>query len=293
MKKYIIISAFLVVLSFTSKAQIPNNGFENWTTVGGYQNPTSWNNCNSSSTNSFYPVTKSTDHYPTSIGSFSIRMENYTPLSNCSTYGFAQTSDNDNPCKPAFPITGHPNSLRGYYKCFPKNNDTIQIGLMLFKNGVWIAGAELLTTNTVSNWTPFNLPISSYTDADSATITFAAFFNDTTCGFPFGPFGNSVLYIDNVSFDNLITEVPEKNLDYNTLNIFPNPACEVLNVVFNENKIIDYRVKIYNIIGTLVKTETLKQNQSQINIEDLSNGTYLLEIESQFYIKKQKLIIQK
>ena len=63
------------------------------------------------------------------------------------------------------------------------------------------------TTNTVSNWTSFCIPISAYTVADSATITVAAFYNDTTCSMPYGPYGNSILYVDNLSFDNLITSV--------------------------------------------------------------------------------------
>lgn len=46
-------------------------------------------------------------------------------------------------------------------------------------------------------------------------------------------------------------------------------------------------------MGSLVKTETTAANNNQINISDLNNGIYLIEIESKDLITKQKLIIQK
>lgn len=293
MKKFTIILTVLIAMTFKTNAQIPNSGFENWTTVGSYENPTAWNNCNSYSTGTFFPVTKSSDHYPLSVGTYSIRVENQIPLSNCSSYGFAQTCDNNNPCTPAFPIIGHPNMFCGYYKCFPLNNDTIQIGLMLFKAGEWIAGAELITTNTVSNWTSFSIPISSYAEADSATITVAAFYNDTTCGMPFGPFGNSVLYVDNLSFDNLITSIPEQSFINTTFSLYPNPASDIVTLNIGNPNSADLTLNIYNVVGTLVKSEILKQNTRQINIGDLSNGIYTFEIKSKEWSGKQKLIIQR
>lgn len=293
MKKFTIILTVLIALTITANAQIPNSGFEYWTTVGSYENSTGWNNCNSFSSGTFFPVTKSSDHYPLSVGNYSIRVENKIPLSNCSSYGFAQTCDNNNPCTPAFPIIGHPTSLCGYYRCFPQNNDTIQIGLMLFNNGVWIAGAEFLCTQTVSNWTSFNIPISAYTTSDSATITVAAFYNDTTCGFPHGPFGNSVLYVDNLNFDNLITSVSEQTSENDAFVLFPNPASDIVTLSLTNPNNADLTLSIYNVIGTLVKSETLKQNNRQINIGDLRNGIYLVEIKSKEWSGKQKLIIQR
>jgi len=274
-------------------AQIPNSGFENWTTVGSYEDPTEWNNCNSHSTGAFFPVTKSSDHYPSSIGNYSIRVENQIPLSNCSSYGFAQTADNNYPGTPAFPIIGHPTSLCGYYKCFPQNNDTIQIGIMLFQNGIRIAGAEFLCTQTVSNWTSFNIPISAYTFADSATIGIEAFYNDTTAGIPYGPFGNSVLYVDNLSFDNLINSVLEQNFRNITFDLFPNPASNIVILNIDNDSNSDLTMNIYNLIGTLVKTEKLKQNQQKIKVEDLGNGIYMVEIKSKEWSEKQKLLIQR
>jgi hypothetical protein len=283
----------MVLIAITSKSQIPNNGFENWSTMGNYENPLLWNNCNSFSSNMFFPVTKSTDHYPLSLGNYSIRIENKVPHSNCSTFGFAQTSDNFHPCRPAFPITGHPNSFCGYYKSQPMNGDTIQLGLMLFKAGIWVAGAELITTSTVSNWTSFNIPISSYSDADSATITLAAFYNDTTCGTPFGPFGNSVLFVDNLSFDNLITSVSDLNFKYPRFSLSPIPAIDLVNIDIDNEINGEIELNIYTLIGIKVRSEILSENLRQLNIRDFENGIYLIELKSKDWTEKQKLIIQR
>ncbi|PIY05959.1 MAG: hypothetical protein COZ21_03585, partial [Bacteroidetes bacterium CG_4_10_14_3_um_filter_31_20] len=55
----------------------------------------------------------------------------------------------------------------------------------------------------------------------------------------------------------------------------------------------DLTLNIYNVMGALIKSETLKQNQQQINTKDLSNGIYLVEIKSKEWSGKQKLIIQR
>lgn len=291
MKKCITVLSVLIILTITTNAQIPNSGFENWTTFGSYEEPAEWYTGNSSSSGSFYPVTKSSDHYPVSVGNYSIKLENQIPLINGSSYGFATT--NYASCSPSFPITGHPTSLCGYYKCFPLNNDTVQIGLMLFQNGIWVAGANLTCTNTVSDWTSFNIPISSYSSADSAYLSIAAFYNDTTCGFPYGPFGNSVLYVDNLSFNNLITSVSEGTSRNFEFNLYPNPASDfvTLNTDFTNNE--DLTLNFYNVVGSLIKSEIIKHNTRQINIAELCDGIYLVLIKSKDLIGTQRLIIQR
>ena len=71
---------FFALIAFTirTNAQIPNNGFEIWTTVGSYGEPTGWSSTNIFSTGPFYAVTKSTDHFPVALGNYSARIENNT-----------------------------------------------------------------------------------------------------------------------------------------------------------------------------------------------------------------------
>jgi hypothetical protein len=201
MKTKLIFITMLTIICLSANAQIPNSGFENWTIVGGYEDPTGWGTANSLSTGSFYAVTKSTDNYPIMVGNYSVRIESDTALSNhsiLSGLGLALTGNFAQP-HPVFKIIGHPTSLTGYYKCTPQNSDTIRIGITLYLNGTAVSSGALFTTSSVPSWTAFNIPLSTYTSADSGHIFLGSYYTI--------PQGNSVLYVDNLNFDTLITPV--------------------------------------------------------------------------------------
>ena len=89
-----------------------------------------------------------------------------------------------------------------------------------------------------------------------------------------------------------ITGVNEINTSEN-MAVYPNPASDLITLSFdrtNNQKII---LNVYNVIGGLVKTELLKQNQQQVNIYDLNNGIYIVEIKANDWSEKQQLIIQR
>ena len=85
-----------------------------------------------------------------------------------------------------------------------------------------------------------------------------------------------------------IAEVAKENIS-----VYPNPATSNLTLNFNNRNNADLTLNIYNITGELVSSEILRQNQQQINISDLSNGIYMVEIKSNGWSEKQKLIIQR
>ncbi|HCT31262.1 MAG TPA: hypothetical protein DIW31_11160 [Bacteroidales bacterium] len=212
MKKQLLFTLTIIVaITVRLSAQIPNGGFENWETVSGYfgscENPTGWVSSNIYSAGSFYAITKSTDHYPDSIGSYSIKIENNTTLSNStnpvqsySGRGFVSTGMP--PPIPNFAISGHPTSVTGYYKYAPLNGDVILIYITLFKNGTAVSTGELESGNAVPNWAPFTITLSQYTTADSASILLAAY---RSADLTILPLGNSVLYVDNIDFGAFIT----------------------------------------------------------------------------------------
>lgn len=277
----------LFSITITTYAQIPNSGFENWT--GG--NPDNWLQCNGNGNG--YPVTQSLDHYPVSVGTSSIRIENYSVgATGCSVYGFANTLPTLSFDGPSFPIIGAPTSLCGYYKFFPQNNDTMVISCGLYSNGVLVSYTLLLATDTVSNWTPFILPFSPYIQADSASIGLGAYyvFNPT----PIAQ-GNSILYVDNLSFDNLIMSVSETTIE-NEVAIFPNPSNGKLTVNFPKNMSEQVTITILNPFGQQIFSQNIsnKIGKATLDVSQISNGFYILRIASvnqTFYDKK--IIISK
>lgn len=59
------------------------------------------------------------------------------------------------------------------------------------------------------------------------------------------------------------------------LSVYPNPATDVLNISLSNGTSIE-TVNIYNVSGKLVNTAKVIANQ--INISDLSNGVYFIEV---------------
>lgn len=108
-----------------------------------------------------------------------------------------------------------------------------------------------------------------------------------------GPKGNSSLKVNNLNFDMLITSVSEQTSDNKAFSLYPNPAVDYFSLSFDIKDGTDLTLNIYNVIGELIRTEKLQQNQQQINIEDLNNGIYVFEIKSDGWSERQKLIIQR
>jgi len=290
MKKITIILTVLIAMTIKLNAQIPNSGFENWTIVGSYENPTGWSTMNPYCRGPFYSCTKSTDHYPASVGNYSIRIESNTSLTQYNGgFGIAETYPMTTNILPTFPIVGHPNSLCGYYKYNSLNNDSLTIAILLFENGTNVGSFGFNTKISASTWTPFTFPL-TYTSADSATIFISAYsLHKTTAT---SPKGNSVLYVDNLNFDNFITSVTEQTTK-NNITLYPNPASDIVTLNIDNSNNDDLTLNIYNVTGTLVKSEVLKQNQRQVNIGDLCNSIYMVEIKSKKWTEEQKLLIQR
>ena len=77
------------------------------------------------------------------------------------------------------------------------------------------------------------------------------------------------------------------------LSLYPNPASDIVTLKIDNSNNTELTLNIYNLMGELVKSEMLKQNQQQINIGDLSSGVYMVTIKSKDFTENQKLIIQR
>lgn len=291
MKKLLITLIMLTAMTITAVAQIPNNRFENWSPYGLGMTPDGWwcSNDSLSSGSTYFPVTRSSDNYPSSVGSYSLRIESNVALTSWAGFGSAWVGNYYGSDHPAFPVTGHPKTLYGYFKYFPTNGDSFEIYWSLFKNGQSVGGgvSMFVSWDTVTEWTLFSItvPDTSYAEADSARIVI----ND----FNFYPFGNSVLYVDNLSFDSPVTGIADQKDGKGIFNLFPNPASDIINLEFNPTITSNSVLNIYNGTGVLVRKCTLKPNQHLINIAELNEGIYFVEIRSGERNLSQKLIIRR
>jgi hypothetical protein len=292
-------SAFILIVLTTVagkiSAQIPNGGFENWALSGNCWQPQGWAGMNDwmGLTENCYSMSRSDDHYPPSVGNYSIKIENnVSVLPDWGAAGMIWTGDSTGfgTDSPAFPVSGHPTFLRGYYKFLPQNGDSMDIHFQFYKNGVEVVGGKLIGTATVTDWTSFKIPVSDpdYPEVDSARIMISAFYSDS-----FTLHGNSVLYVDNLSFDTLISSVDEKASQFTVLKLSPNPAGNTVALNLNKKVTGEMVLDIYNQIGVLVRSEKLKQNQKSINTADLREGMYYVVLLTKDITVKQKLVIQR
>jgi hypothetical protein len=266
MNKVTIILTVLIALTLKTNSQISNNGFENWTAASGYNDPSDWATVNSYSTGSFYAVTKSTDHYPVNVGDYSARIENNTAFPNDIGRGIIMSGTFAGAGGASFPITGHPTSLTGYYKFAPLNNDTMYINIHLFKNGSEVAYGKYTSTASTSNWTPFTISFSqSYTSTDSGSIIIAAYNADGPNNVPHG---NSILYVDNLNFDNLITTATCRNLK-----IF-NPVSDIVNLFNPSLSGVSFTLPFNSRVSLKVLDLRGREAATLVNNETMSAGTY-------------------
>ena len=267
----------LVFIITEGFSQIPNNGFENWTNFGNYMDPNSWYTTNSTSSGTFYPVTRDTSHYPVTVGSYSLRIESRPSLlPGGEALGASSTGSGFN-LTPDFSITGHPNSLTGYYKFVPQNGDTLDILIVLFNNSTIAATGIFQTTTPAPNWTPFSIPISNYSTANNAKIYLGAY---NISGPPpqYVPYGNSVLNIDNLNFDSFISDVPSNNIITNMVHTYPNPCNAKLTVVLDEG-LGKGTLRLRNVLGQDIFTRPFNgEDIVQIEMEE-KPGIYFLIIE--------------
>lgn len=77
------------------------------------------------------------------------------------------------------------------------------------------------------------------------------------------------------------------------IEIFPNPAFDIISLNIEKAHNDDLSYNVYNSTGTLVKFGVLKQTQRDIDIKDLCNGIYVVKIKSKGLIEGQKFLIKK
>jgi hypothetical protein len=94
-------------------------------------------------------------------------------------------------------------------------------------------------------------------------------------------YGNNV-FIDNVNIDGPLAI---ETVDNNSLSIFPNPVKDVLNI--NYDKAIS-QIDVYDVNGKRVKTFTTVNGT--INISDLSNGVYMLNMQTEDGLVIRKIV---
>ncbi|MFB6306141.1 MAG: T9SS type A sorting domain-containing protein, partial [Flavobacteriales bacterium] len=87
--------------------------------------------------------------------------------------------------------------------------------------------------------------------------------------------------------------VLEKNAFMKDVDIYPNPANRTINVEFKKASEEERHIKLINVEGKTIMEKYTRNPSLRLNVEDVSSGTYILEINSKIYKYTQKIQIIK
>ena len=301
MKMQKVIWLVFSVISFSSFAQIPNSDFEVWENYidnldgcayvsNTYQKPDFWvgslpKRCETYS----FSIAKVNESYPAGTGQYCMKVQ---PDVANGVRGIATSSDVADPMinqipQPTFALNSRPEKLKFYYKYLPNSGDTLLVRIYFYKNGDVINEAYIGTNETVSAWTEAEVPISYSTPEtpDSATIYFLVGI--------YSQHSESVLYVDNLSFEGNVNSVAKNNLLNDELKIFTNPANDQFTIRLNNMNSEKKTICIYNLTGNLVQRIQMNNIDQSIDTRLLSSGIYLLEFQCNDQKIVKRLIIRK
>ena len=124
----------------------------------------------------------------------------------------------------------------------------------------------------------------------NATVTLTATFQGNTVNIPIS------IRVIKCTGGQILLRNPNNsgNSNYPVFSISPNPTYEMVNIDLKDsNDEGVYKVNVVNSVGQVMKVETLKQSQNQINLAGLANGLYNIVIyDSAGDIKQSSKIIK-
>jgi len=293
----LIAGGYLIVdhIRFTGTTEnIPNNDFENWDFNTIYT-PDSWWYNNKYTPDPAHPqnptVSRTED---AQHGNYAALVRNYLYQDYFLPYateGYLSTGQDW--AAPGFSVNSGHQTLTGYYKFLPENDDTMSINVTMYKNHVNIGGGNFQTNITVADYTPFiiNLQCLDNIVPDSGAISI------WSCSRK--PLGNSLVYIDNLNFDGFLSVIKETPLPatcYIDFNVYPNPFNDQATVSFTTDHEDKVMVRLFDLSGkqvALLANGLYMPGEYKINLSSagLNKGFYICLINTEKQVLSRKIII--
>jgi hypothetical protein len=284
MKK--IFLSFFAVGSFAaiSIAQLPNPGFETWTSMGTYENPDGWATLNDYTTAaSVYTATKGT---PGSPGASYLKLTSKT-VGPSVVNGIAVSGVIDPVTQQAvsgFAFSQQPASFNGKWQhmIYGTSQGSINVTLTRWDTGtnsrVVVANANKTLTGMAMSWSNFSIPF-VYSDGqapDSCIIVMKASGANPT--------QDDYLWVDNLSFVGNVAGIDENQSSFSEMNVYPNPADD--HIVLSLNSAIEDQLtlEVYSLSGALIVTQevevTTGNNEIPVDLSAVLSGNYLISVRN-------------
>ncbi len=296
MKKNLLALAFVSLTSIAFAQTIPNSGFENWTNMGNYSDPTGWGTLNATTdAASVYTVVRGTPGNP---GASYIKITSKTVISGVVT-GIAATgviNPSTQTISGGFPCSTRPADLTGAWQ-YMAMSGTDQGSIYVFLTK-WNAATNSRDTISYTHymlpgmvmvWTNFSIPLTYQMSGNPDTCMIALLSSNTT------PTANSYLYVDNLAFSG-VAGVNGNSISENNLSVYPNPAASFVNVSFTLQNQSNVKLQLVDITGKSIREinpSSLKgENTLTLNLDGIESGIYFLRLETGTSTETRKIIVE-
>jgi hypothetical protein len=93
-------------------------------------------------------------------------------------------------------------------------------------------------------------------------------------------------------YDCAAVGIAENNNLMANLNVYPNPAHEVVNVTLPSSISDVYKIKLVNVLGAVVYEETVTKGNASINLSGKAKGIYFLSVEANNQKATKKIVVE-
>jgi len=278
-------SISVLMFSFSTIAQIPNRGFENWSNDQ-FSNlsPNGWTTSNILF---FVNIDRSTQSHSDSFA----------------VHGFIGTSSSRFPSLPdlrsGFPINYRPLVFTGYFQYFPDGGDSLLVSIHLFRQKTVVGLGLLAIKETTPSYEQFHVPITYLTSEipDSCFIEFGLYWGT------FPPSGTLSTYylIDDLDFSGVsIVSDNEKAIPkiHTLQQNYPNPFNPTTKIEFQITQRSFVRLSIVDLLGKQMKSLVSEEMDpgTYIRIFDgasFSSGIYFYRLQAGAFNDVKKMMLQK
>lgn len=257
--------------------QVPNGDFENWYTPAGasYQDPVDWITLNAETSVVPGMGLACTQGSPGQAGSSHYMTATTRQGAGLGLVPSLVVAGNTTTHKPGFPYAFRPTALTGQV-AYGGTSDSCGITVYLTK---WIEASHShapVGTGTKSwswppsmDWVPFTIGITYVSNEvpDSAFIVISSNLNPPTAG--------NYINVDNLAFS---FPVGVAEHDAAAIQVYPSPATDLLHVGTDRAMA---RVTLLDITGRTVLVQPETGNMAQVDVADLKQGRYLVQVEMQ------------
>ncbi len=232
--------------------------FDSMPTIGAGIVPTCWTNITGTKAWTSSNTASTTFNAPNSAPNYMRIAYSNTVASSLWTPGFSLNAGQSYDFSFYYNTNGTTSSYIGF-------TGNVLVNTSASASGASDLGPFITSTQGTSAYTLYTV---SYTPTASGTYYFALNVSATSAPWYLG--------VDDFKLD--LTPLSNNLFTSNNFSFYPNPVKDILNISFS--KTIS-QVNIYNIVGQEVAVKSINDTQSQIDMSNLSRGTYVVKITSE------------